>query len=479
MRPSATPTRCVLYLRISLDAAGDGLAIDRQRDACLRIARERGWVVIREYVDSSISAYKKDVKRPDYDQMVTDYAAGQFDALVCYDLDRLTRIPRQLEDWIDAAEDRGLKLVTASGEADLTTDGGQMFARMKAAWAKGESHRKGNRQRDAARQTAQRGYMPRGARSFGWELDGKPATGRRWSELATREESGETDEVGKMFARFHAGDSLVGIARWLESRAVPSNRGGPWSSHSVREILTNPRHAGIVVYKRQGPGVSGESYPGNFGALVDEALFAAVNEKLADPRRRTAFGTDRKHLGSGLYECGQCGKLVRATSAPFRYLCPDKHVTRLATPIDQLVTAVIRGRLALPDVALASDPKAGREALRATAELRRLRARLRQTERDYDNDVINGRRYKEKTDKIEADIAAAEARRSQAMAGSEVSSLLSAPDPVKAFDDAPVGVQQSAVRFFCRVELLHVQRGKRGFDPETVRITPRVVAKST
>jgi hypothetical protein len=41
---------------------------------------------------------------------------------VCWDLDRLTRQPRQLEDWIDAATDNGLKLTTANGEADLATD---------------------------------------------------------------------------------------------------------------------------------------------------------------------------------------------------------------------------------------------------------------------------------------------------------------------------------------------------------------------
>ncbi|WP_267888213.1 recombinase family protein [Mycobacterium ostraviense] len=49
-----------------------------------------------------------------------------FDALVVWDLDRLTSQPRQLEDWIDAAEGRGLALITTNGEADLTTDGGRM-----------------------------------------------------------------------------------------------------------------------------------------------------------------------------------------------------------------------------------------------------------------------------------------------------------------------------------------------------------------
>lgn len=83
--------------------------------------------------------------RPDYDRMVTDYQAGRSNAIICYDLSRLTRQPRQLEDWIDAAELRGLALVTANGDADLSTDGGRMHARIKAAVARAEMERKGAR----------------------------------------------------------------------------------------------------------------------------------------------------------------------------------------------------------------------------------------------------------------------------------------------------------------------------------------------
>ena len=89
--------------------------------------------------------------------MVADYKGGLFDAIVVWDLDRLTRQPRQLEDWIEAAKERGLKLVTANGEADLTVDAGRMFARIKAAVARQESERKSARQTAAAKQRAEKG----------------------------------------------------------------------------------------------------------------------------------------------------------------------------------------------------------------------------------------------------------------------------------------------------------------------------------
>jgi len=82
--------------------------------------------------------------------MVRDYDAGLFDAIICYDLDRLTRQPRQLEDWIDRAESNGLALTTANGDADLTTDGGRMYARIKAAVARAEMERKAQPQPESS-----------------------------------------------------------------------------------------------------------------------------------------------------------------------------------------------------------------------------------------------------------------------------------------------------------------------------------------
>ena len=95
-------TRAAIYLRISLDAAMDGLAIDRQRQDCEALAEQRGWDVVHTYVDQSISASKKDVDRPDYDAMVASLERGEIDAIICWDLagqsdrsDRITPAPQR------------------------------------------------------------------------------------------------------------------------------------------------------------------------------------------------------------------------------------------------------------------------------------------------------------------------------------------------------------------------------------------------
>ena len=270
---TASPVRAAIYLRISQDRELDGLAIERQREDCENLAKFRRWEVVETYVDQSKGATDKTKKRPAYDQMVADYHAGRFTAIVCYDLDRLTRQPRQLEDWIDWAEERGLQLVTANGDADLSTDGGRMYARIKAAVARAEMERKSARQSRAHVQRAEQGRPPKGVRPLGYASDGKVI--RR-----------EAAAVKAIYAAFDGGASLRGIARALSGikevdttkaeqvlgvprlpnhsrtlvierntkraaaglppRDIPEDK--PWAESTVLGILRNPRYAGYSVY---------------------------------------------------------------------------------------------------------------------------------------------------------------------------------------------------------------------------------------
>ncbi len=446
-------TTAAIYLRVSLDVTGEHLAVDRQREDCQRIATERGWAVTEEYLDNSISASKKNAKRPAYDRMVTDFAAGRFSALVCWDLDRLTRQPRQLEDWIDAAEESGLLLVTANGEADLSTDGGRLFARIKASVARAEVERKSARQKRAAAQRAEHGKPPAGVRLTGYTMAGETIRD-------------EATIVRCMFDRLVSGDSLRGIATWLDEQEISPRHGGSWPSSSVRTMLTNPRYAGRAVYCGQATGKSGQWEP-----LIDETTFDTVQNMLTDPRRVTnRVGTHRRHLGSGLYLCGVCGGPVRSHGT--RYRCPTGgHITRMRDSIDNLVTAVIRARLARPDLADLLTAPDTEHTQRLTAETRELRGRLARIEADYDSGLIDGRRFAVATEKARAQLVKAETARART-AGSGAAGVLTAPDPAAAFAAAPLGAQRAVIDALCTVTLSPAKRGHK-FDPASVRMEPR------
>lgn len=50
------PRKAAIHLRISHDREMDGLAIERQREDCERLAEFKRWEVVKTYTDQSISA---------------------------------------------------------------------------------------------------------------------------------------------------------------------------------------------------------------------------------------------------------------------------------------------------------------------------------------------------------------------------------------------------------------------------------------
>lgn len=463
MNARATRTRCAIYVRVSLDQTGEGLTLERHEAECRKIAQARGWQVIEVYGDTQ-SATDARKSRPAYERMLSDFDAGRFEALVVWDLDRLTRQPRQLEDWIDRAEKSAVKLVTANGEADLTTDGGRMYARIKAAVARAEVERKGARQASAARQRSEKGRPPLGVRLTGYTPSG---------ELVPD----EAEVVRAVFERFAAGDSLRSIARWLdEESGLTPRHGTRWSPSSVSTMLRNPRFAGHAVYRGEVTGVKGGWEP-----VVTEELFAVVQGILADPRRiKNRHGTDRKYLGSGIYICDTCERPVVSFSgagAGPRYRCPNGHFTRTMRYIDEVVLAFMHEILSdreLVDVMIRHTMTARTdEAKELTKEATRLRRRIKVIQSDYDAELIDGHRYAVATEKVNAELAPIEARRAELVAGNGAAQILTAPDPVAAFEGASLMIQRSLIGSLLLVRITPAPRGSRTFKPETVKVKPR------
>lgn len=324
--------RAAVYLRISLDRNGDEKAVARQREDAKAVARMRGWEIVATYMDNSVSASKAEIVRPEYERMLADYRRGRFGAIICYDLDRLTRQPRQLEDWIDEAERRGLVIVTLNGEADLSTDGGRMYARIKAAVARAEIERKSARHKRANVQRAEQGYWQFSRRPFGYQ------------RVAGRIEivEPEAEIVRELYRRYLAGESYYALAKDLNEREVPTFDGA-WSMQRVRQLLRNPRYAGIVEHK----GHRIEAKP-TWTPLIDARTWDDY-EAMRDGRKRAgSWSTSTRHLLSGILKCGVCGgrMLARPDRGVMKYSCTTNWCTSIGgEDVDRYVEGIVLGRL--------------------------------------------------------------------------------------------------------------------------------------
>nr|WP_255454047.1 recombinase family protein [Cryobacterium sp. TMS1-13-1] len=451
-----------MYLRISPDATGEHRAIDRQREDCEAKAAEKGLLVSGVYIDNSISASKRNVVRPAYERMVNDYKAGAFTNLICYDIDRLSRQPVQIEWWLEAAEQGQLLIITETGEADTSTDSGRLFIRLKVVVAKAEIERKGERQKRAIVQKLERGEPYAGVRLTGYSMDGQII-----------EE--EAAVIRRIFQTFLAGGTLYGIAGELTKAGIKTRRGNAnWPTSTVRTILTNPRYISRVqhtsLHKKTKAKIVTE-YAGDWVPIIDDPTFHAVQARLEDPLRITnRAGTHRKHLGSGLFLCGECGQPVRTNGT--RYWCKDGgHVLRTQGPIDDLVLGSLRRRLALNDLGRAVSQKNDDAATaKLVADSKAIRNDLARYDRDYEAGALAAAFHQKLTLKAEAKLRAIEAEYAKATSGAAVAMMMGASNPLEFFDNAGLARRRAIVSSLMTVALLHVPRGRKGFDPRTVRI---------
>lgn len=156
-----------MYLRISEDANRTGLGVERQRQDCQALASDRGWTVVKVYEDNDVSA-SSGRKRPQYEAMLEDIRQGRIDGVIVWDVDRLTRMPRELEDVIDLADQHGLALASVGGDIDLATPQGRMTARLKGAVARHEVEQASRRIQRKNQQRAEAG-LPHGSPAWGWK----------------------------------------------------------------------------------------------------------------------------------------------------------------------------------------------------------------------------------------------------------------------------------------------------------------------
>jgi site-specific DNA recombinase len=209
--------RVAVYTRISDDDEGKRLGVKRQEEDCQALAKLRHWQVAYVACDNSVSAYKTNIIRPEFERMMADLDAGLVDGIVAYDLDRFARQPTDLERAIKLYDKRPGVFATVQGDIDLGSADGRTMARIMVAFANKSSMDMSRRQSRKQRQLAELGmYGGGGKRAYGFDDD----------RVAVRPT--EAKIIQEAAHRVLAGESLTSICRTSTSAAYrqPAPRRG-------------------------------------------------------------------------------------------------------------------------------------------------------------------------------------------------------------------------------------------------------------
>jgi site-specific DNA recombinase len=469
----------VLLARISDARNGDDHGVTGQLADMRRYALRLGWAPgpaeTHEITENDTSAFKRRTVtladgsrqlrtfRPGFRRALAMLRDGAADGLIAFDLDRACRDPRDLEDLIDVVEGRKPRVPVESvtGSLRLATDADITMARVMVAVANKSSRDTARRVAAARARQAAEGRPGGGGRCFGYAPDGVTVIP---AEAAAIREAADA---------ILAGAPLRAIAREWTAAGLTTTRGKPWRATWLRSLLLRPRLAGIVVYHREETGATA-AWP----AILDEGTWRSVCHLLTEPGRYTARGNEPKWPGSGLYLCGVCDEAVgTGTGGHGRtYVCPNHHIRRAAAPVDELVAAVVTGRLSRPDAAalLAAPRPAGPDTASLHRQATVLRARLAEQAALHARGEITAAMLATGTRIITGDLGAVEAQLATVTADDPLDGIAGHADAAAIWDTLPLWRRRGIVGVLMDVRLMPARQGRQPgggyFDPASVRI---------
>jgi len=425
------PKRPGAYLRISSDRFGLEAGVDRQQEDTEDTRRRLCWGPFAKiYKENDTSAFKKRkitrddgtidwvVVRPQFRRLLADLAGGVIDAVIFYDLDRLVRQPRDLEDLIDIVEHTQRPAVDATGgRMNLINDSDRHMARMMCVMALKSSEDTSRRVARMHLATAQEGRI-QGRIAYGWVRKG-PGKGTLIPD--------ESEVVATIFRDCLSGETAYSIATKLNRLGVKPPAAKQWSSTMVTKMLRNPRYAGMVSYAGRHrvdaatawDGWSrvlfdddGRPLLGRWKQIVTPKLWSQVQFELQLRRQKQGIPAEGRRPAiavryelSGILTCGLCGRgLVGQKSNKHNnryYRCPASayggcgktHIPAQAAEaaMDVGMTGFLDQLMRLPVVADVSDPEKV-ATLRTKLQQESSRtARTRPSTRSFTHPPIAGR----------------------------------------------------------------------------------------
>lgn len=311
-RPLTPDTlRCAVYTRKSSEEGleQDFNSLDAQRvaaEAYVQSQAGEDWTLIPElYDDGGFSG--GNMERPGLKRLLADIEEGLIDVVVVYKIDRLTRSLTDFAKIVEIFEMHQVSFVSVTQSFNTTSSMGRLMLNVLLSFAQFEREVTGERIRDKIAASKARGMWMGGMPPLGYDI---PEEGSRTLRVIDE----EAERVRHIYTRYLALGSVYTLQRELEADGITSKRhvtkkgkvlgGGHLSRGALFHLLRNQTYLGKIIHK-------GEVHQGEHQAIVDQALFDKVKERLDSNSRRRGEAKERSVACSPL-----TGKLFDAAGEP-------------------------------------------------------------------------------------------------------------------------------------------------------------------
>lgn len=275
--------KVAIYTRVStMEQANEGYSIEEQKNKLISFCDINDWPKYEMFVDAGVSG--STINRPALQDLL--HRINEFDLVLVYKLDRLTRNVRNLLDLLDTFEKNNVAFRSATEVYDTTSAMGRLFVTLVGAMAEWERSTISERTEMGKTSAARKGVHVSKVPFYYTKTDGKLYP----NEYAP--------VLRYMVKRIKEGASSLNIADELNASEYKHPKGLSWYPILVRRALKNPQARGHSFY--------GDIFVENtHEALISEDDFKIIEDKL---KERTKVGNS-KHTSifRGKLKCPNCG----------------------------------------------------------------------------------------------------------------------------------------------------------------------------
>ena len=301
---SEQPVRCAIYARQSRTNDCEFSSCQMQRQICMTTAGNFGWAVVDSFEDAGRSS--ETLARAEMQRLLAGIELGQFDRVIVYSVDRLTRRLFDFARLMDIFDQFGITLTVVTDPNFDESASSRFTSNVVAAASEFQQELTRERMAESRAALKSRGQWVAGRIPFGYEYD------KLFRKLVIA--SDDADTVRDFFRLAEDGRTPAEIAHFVNRL---EGDGYTWNARRLLQIFSNPTYAGFLPGK--------DKQLGNHEAIVTPEQFERVRQQVETRRTRKPQGRSPEQDSfslRGLIFCATCGRALNTNTSTrdnFRY----------------------------------------------------------------------------------------------------------------------------------------------------------------
>lgn len=352
---SSTPLKVAIYCRLSEEdrnkqnKTDDSCSIQNQKTMLIQYACEHGWDIYGIYSDDDYAG--ADRRRPEFNRLLHDAEAHQFDIILCKTQSRFTRELELVEKYIHGLFPLwGIRFISIVDNADTSNAGNKKSRQINGLVNEWYLEDMSDNIRSVLKNRRENGFHIGSFALYGYRKDPNQK-----GHLLIDEEAAAI--VREIFTLFSKGYGKSTIARILNDRGIPnpteykrlkglrykqpaSKNSTLWKYFAISNMLTNEMYIGNMVQGKYGsvsyktkenkPRPKSQWYivKGTHEPIIEADLWNTVQNMIRQKSKPFKCGTIG--IFAGKVRCANCGYVMRSTKNRGKnYLqCPNHHISK-------------------------------------------------------------------------------------------------------------------------------------------------------